>query len=98
MLARERRESVEARGKSENKVRRLEEELATASALAAVSVTERVPGLGDAELKELEDAVCAEQTRRLRLAMEREMRAEAQAEARADMEREREATRAEREA
>jgi hypothetical protein len=54
----------------------LEEELAVASTQAAVPITERVVGLGDADFRTLEDAMRVESARRQRLAMEREMRRE----------------------
>jgi hypothetical protein len=63
----------------------LEEELKAASTLAAISAVEQLPGLGDVELKELEEAMRNEITRRQQLTLERERE-----EMRAKMERERE--------
>jgi ankyrin repeat protein len=52
----------------------LEVELNAASSLAAVSATEQLPGLADAELRELEEAVRNEYTRRQQLTLERDQR------------------------
>jgi hypothetical protein len=76
--------------------RRLQDDLVSAVELAAVSAVEQVPGLDDAELRDLKVAVRGEHTRRQQLnlqrqreAMERERREVAAM--RAQMEREREA-------
>jgi hypothetical protein len=50
----------------------LEAELNAANSLAAVSAAEQLPGLGDAELRELEEAVRKEYMRRQQLTLERE--------------------------
>jgi hypothetical protein len=74
----------------------LEEELNAASTLAAVSAVEQLPGLGDAELRELEEAVRDEYMRRQQLALECE-REEMRRTMRAELEQERAIEREERE-
>jgi hypothetical protein len=61
----------------QNKLRRLEKELAAA---LAVSVEVRVPGMGDAEMSALAEAVRAESSQRQRMLLEEEVRREMRAE------------------
>jgi hypothetical protein len=68
--------------------RRLEQELKEASTLATLSAADQVPGLADAELRALEEAVRAESVRRQRLEAQAEARREMQAETRLEMRRE----------
>jgi hypothetical protein len=75
---------------------RLEAELHAASSLANVSAVEQVPGLGDAELRELKEAVRNEYTRRHQLTLERE-REEMRKTMRAELEQERASQREEQE-
>jgi hypothetical protein len=74
----------------------LEEELDAASTLAAVSAVEQLPGLRDAELRELEEAVRNEHMRRQQLTLDCE-REEMRRTMRAELERERAIQREERE-